>query len=142
MDGKFTFFFMSEKQEIPPTETTRRRFVKTAGTAAAAGAAIGFPSVTFGAPNDKKLKIGVVGTGGRGGGAMLNALAADDNLELWSMGDLYLTEAEKKLEMVRKSPIAKDKLANTVVVTTKSKRCNRGIGVCHNGVTGASTTDK
>ena len=111
MDGKFTFFFMSEKQEIPPTETTRRRFVKTAGTAAAAGAAIGFPSVTFGAPNDKKLKIGVVGTGGRGGGAMLNALAADDNLELWSMGDLYLTEAEKKLEMVRKSPIAKDKLA-------------------------------
>lgn len=102
---------MSEKTENPQTDTTRRRFVKTAGAAAAAGAAIGFPSVTFGAPNDKKLKIGVVGTGGRGGGAMLNALAADDNVELWSMGDLYLTEAEKKLEMVRKSSVAKGKLA-------------------------------
>lgn len=102
---------MSEKTEKPQTDTTRRRFVKTAGAAAAAGAAIGFPSVTFGAPNDKKLKIGVVGTGGRGGGAMLNALAADDNVELWSMGDLYLTEAEKKLEMVRKSSVAKGKLA-------------------------------
>ena len=92
-------------------DTTRRSFVKTAGAAAAASAAIGFPSVTFGAPNDKKLKIGVVGTGGRGGGAMLNALAADDNVELHAMGDLYRVEAEKKLEMVRKSPIAKDKLA-------------------------------
>jgi len=107
---------MSEKTENPQTDTTRRGFVKTAGTAAAAAAAttvatIGFPSVTFGAPNDKKLKIGVVGTGGRGGGAMLNALAADDNVELWAMGDLYLAEAEKKLAMVRKSPIAKDKLA-------------------------------
>ncbi len=102
---------MSEKTENPQTDTTRRSFVKTAGTAAAAGAAIGFPTVTFGVPNDKKLKIGVVGTGGRGGGAMLNALAADDNVELWSAGDLYLAEAEKKLAMVRKSPIAKDKLA-------------------------------
>ena len=119
---------MSEKTENPQTDTTRRGFVKTAGTAAAASsvaattaavttvavttaATIGFPSVTFGAPNDKKLKIGVVGTGGRGGGAMLNALAADDNVELWAMGDLYLAEAEKKLAMVRKSPIAKDKLA-------------------------------
>src|SRR5690606_28215647 len=103
-------------KENPQTETTRRGFVKTAGGAAAAGtatavAAIGFPSVTFGAPNDRKLKIGVVGTGGRGGGAMLNALAADDNVELWAAGDLYLAEAEKKLAMVRKSPIAKDKLA-------------------------------
>lgn len=42
---------------------------------------------------------------------MLNALAADDKVELWSMGDLYRTEAEKKLEMVRKSPIANGKLA-------------------------------
>ncbi|MDP4939702.1 MAG: Gfo/Idh/MocA family oxidoreductase [Verrucomicrobiales bacterium] len=104
---------MSEKKEKPQTDTTRRGFVKTAGTAAAATsvAAIGFPNVTFGAPNDRKLKIGVVGTGGRGGGAMLNALAADDNVELWAAGDLYLAEAEKKLAMVRKSPIAKDKLA-------------------------------
>ncbi|HQZ29743.1 MAG TPA: Gfo/Idh/MocA family oxidoreductase [Verrucomicrobiales bacterium] len=102
---------MSEKIETSLPDTTRRSFVKTAGTAAAAGAAIGFPSVTFGAPNDKKLKVGVVGTGGRGGGAMLNSLASDDNVELWSMGDLYLEEATKKLEMVRKSPISNGKLS-------------------------------
>ncbi len=97
----------------PAPETSRRSFVKSAGVAAA-GAAIAFPSVTFGAPNDKKLKIGVVGTGGRGGGAMLNALAADDNVELYAMGDLYRTEAEKKLEMVRKSPVAAGKLSDSL----------------------------
>ncbi len=95
-------------------EATRRSFVKSAASVAAASAAIGFPSVTFGAPNDKKLKIGVVGTGGRGGGAMLNALAADDNVELYAMGDLYLTEAEKKLEMVRKNSISNGKLSDTL----------------------------
>lgn len=104
--------------EIPSTpqspDTTRRAFVKTAGATAAAASAIGFPSVTFGAPNDNKIKIGVVGTGGRGGGAMLNALAADDNVELHAMGDLYRVEAEKKLEMVRKSPIAKGKLSDSL----------------------------
>ncbi len=99
---------------FPSSETTRRAFVKTAGAAVAATAAVGFPSITLGAPNDKKLKIGVVGTGGRGGGAMLNALAADDNVELHAMGDLYLTEAEKKLEMVRKNSASKGKLSDSL----------------------------
>tara|TARA_R110000850_G_scaffold62777_14_gene142523 strand:+ start:3529 stop:4869 length:1341 start_codon:yes stop_codon:yes gene_type:complete len=105
---------MSEKKDPSLNESSRRSFVKTTGTAAAAGAAIGFPSVTFGAPNDKKLKIGVIGTGGRGGGAMMNAMNADDNVELWSMGDLYLEEATKKLEMVRKYASVKDKVSETI----------------------------
>lgn len=106
---------MSESPEITShSDTTRRRFVKTAGAVAAATSAVGFPSITLGAPNDKKLKIGVVGTGGRGGGAMLNALAADDNVELHAMGDLYLAEAEKKLEMVRKNSISKGKISDSL----------------------------
>ncbi len=104
---------MSHPSEpLPSSDASRRDFVKTAGATAAAAAAVGFPTITLGAPNDKKLKIGVVGTGGRGGGAMLNALAADDNVELHAMGDLYVTEAEKKLEMVRKNSISKGKLAD------------------------------
>lgn len=96
------------------SETSRRGFVKTAASAAAAGAALGFPSVTFGATDDRKLKIGVVGTGGRGGGAMLNALAADDKVELYAMGDLYLEEAQKKLEMVRKNSVSQGKISDTL----------------------------
>lgn len=105
---------MSDTEKSSLTEKSRRDFVKTTGTAAAAGAAIGFPSVTFGAPNDKKLKIGVVGTGGRGGGAMMNAMKADDNVELWSVGDLYKEEADKKLAMVRKYGSVKDKVSDSI----------------------------
>ncbi|MDF1815503.1 MAG: Gfo/Idh/MocA family oxidoreductase [Verrucomicrobiales bacterium] len=94
------------------SNSTRRSFVKTGGAVAAAtGVAAGFPSVTFGAKNDKKLKIGVVGCGGRGGGAMINALKADDNVELHAMGDLYRTEAEKKLAMLQKYGSTNQKLA-------------------------------
>ncbi|MEM9016736.1 MAG: Gfo/Idh/MocA family oxidoreductase [Verrucomicrobiota bacterium] len=105
---------MSQNQKPSPQDSTRRDFVKTTGAAAAAGAAIGFPSVTLGAPNDKKLKIGVVGTGGRGGGAMMNAMNADDNVELWAMGDLYKEEAENKLAMVRKYASVRDKVSDTI----------------------------
>ena len=102
---------MNETTNIS-NESTRRSFVKTSGAAAAvAGVATGFPSVTFGAPNDKKLKVGVVGCGGRGGGAMINALKADDNVELHAMGDLYRSEADKKLATLQKYGSTNTKLA-------------------------------
>ena len=105
---------MNDTNTHSPNDSSRRSFVKTAGTAAAAGTAISFPSVILGAPNDKKLKIGVIGTGGRGGGAMLNALKADDNVEVWAAGDLYLEAAENKLHSIRKSPEAQGKVSDSI----------------------------
>jgi len=100
------------KTEEKAGEPSRRSFVKKTAATAVAGAAASFPSVTFGKKNDKKLKIGVVGCGGRGGGAMMNAMKADDNCELWSLGDLYPEKAEEKLAMVRKYGSVKDKVAS------------------------------
>ncbi|MDF1738573.1 MAG: Gfo/Idh/MocA family oxidoreductase [Verrucomicrobiales bacterium] len=105
---------MSEKDTSSPIDKSRRSFVKTTGAAVAAGSAIGFPSVTFGAKNDKKLKVGVVGTGGRGGGAMINSMNADDNMELWAVADLYQEEADKKLAMVQKMGSVRDKVSPTI----------------------------
>lgn len=105
---------MSEKDTSSPINKSRRSFVKTTGAAVAAGSAIGFPSVTFGAKNDKKLKVGVVGTGGRGGGAMINSMNADDNMELWAVADLYKEEADKKLAMVQKMGSVRDKVSPTI----------------------------
>lgn len=99
----------SEKKE---GASSRRTFVKAGGAVAATGVTVGFPSITLGAPNDKKLKIGVVGCGGRGGGAMINALKADDNVELHAMGDLYRSEADKKLEMLKKYGSTNQKLGD------------------------------
>ena len=54
----------------------RRTFLKASGTAAAAAGAISFPTVTFGKPDSRKLKIGFIGCGGRGTGAAAQALNA------------------------------------------------------------------
>jgi predicted dehydrogenase len=37
----------------------------------------------------KKIRLGLIGCGGRGSGAALNALKADPNTELWAVGDVF-----------------------------------------------------
>jgi len=67
---------------------SRRDFVKT-GTGAAAGlSAIGLPIINAQDKNKKKLKVGVVGLGGRGSGAVSNILQADPDTILWAAGDI------------------------------------------------------
>ncbi len=61
--------------------STRRTFLKTtSATAATVGTALAFPTVTFGKPDSRKLKIGWIGCGGRGSGAINQALRADSNV--------------------------------------------------------------
>ena len=67
------------------TDSTRRNFLKT--STATAGAALAFPAVTFGKPDSRKRKVGWIGCGGRGSGAINQALSADSNIELWSVGE-------------------------------------------------------
>lgn len=69
---------------------SRRSFLKTASAAGVAGV-ITAPSITRGAdaPDNRKLKIGLVGCGGRGSGAASDAMTADSNVELWSAGDVF-----------------------------------------------------
>src|SRR4051812_16857920 len=53
------------------------------------------------AAGNKKLKIGLVGCGGRGSGAAVNALRADPNAELVALGDMFgdqLTRSAENLE--------------------------------------------
>ena len=82
------------------TDSTRRDFLKTSGATAAA--ALAFPSVTLGKPNSDKLKVGWVGCGGRGSGAINQALTADSNIELWSIGEAFADKATAGLERIQK----------------------------------------
>lgn len=69
---------------------SRREFIKNASIAS--GALI-LPSLGTNAMvnvfNEKKLKIALVGCGGRGTGAANQALEADDHIELVAMADLF-----------------------------------------------------
>ena len=65
-----------------------RRQILAGGAAAAAVA--GFPTLLLGqGVNNAKLKIGLIGCGGRGTGAAQQALSADENVVLWALGDAF-----------------------------------------------------
>lgn len=65
-----------------------RRQILAGGAAAAAIA--GFPNLLLGqGVNNAKLKIGLIGCGGRGTGAAQQALSADENVVLWAVGDAF-----------------------------------------------------
>lgn len=52
--------------------------------------------------NDKKLKLAVVGCGGRGTGATIQALNADDNIELVAMADAFQDRLDGSLSNIMK----------------------------------------
>ena len=83
-----------------PSIPSRRSFLKSA---AASAAIIGAPSITRGAEsaNNSRLKIGLVGCGGRGTGAAGDAMTADSNVELWSAGDVFASSIEGSLNSLR-----------------------------------------
>jgi len=67
---------------------SRREFVKTAAVAAGAYA-IGGPAVRAYAKGSDTIKVGLIGCGGRGTGAAVQALRADGGTMLTAMGDLF-----------------------------------------------------
>ena len=68
--------------------TSRRNFVK-AGSSITAGALLAAPHVARAAKNDKVIKVGLVGIGGRGSGAAAQAMNAAENVALTAIGDLF-----------------------------------------------------
>lgn len=68
-----------------PSVSRRQLLVGTAATAAIAG----FPNLLLAQGNTAKLKIGLIGCGGRGTGAAEQALNADPNVVLWAVGDAF-----------------------------------------------------
>ncbi|MFK5920653.1 MAG: Gfo/Idh/MocA family oxidoreductase [Verrucomicrobiota bacterium] len=109
---------MNNKQDSskPSENASRRAFLSKTTTALAAGAVaskFAFPSVTFGAEDTKKLKIGLVGCGGRGTGAAVQAMTADDNVELTAIGDLYEDKIMKQMRLIARQNPKKFNVQNT-----------------------------
>ncbi|MBI1375512.1 MAG: twin-arginine translocation signal domain-containing protein [Phycisphaera sp.] len=85
------------------TKPSRRDFVKQSGALAVSAAAMSqFAAHTYAASNDK-LKLGLVGCGGRGSGACGQALEADSNIELYAMGDIFPERLETSYRNLEKS---------------------------------------
>jgi len=68
---------------------TRRGFLKTAGAASAAVAATGLGARLAYAAGSDRLRVGLIGCGGRGTGAAQDCLNAAPGMELVALGDLF-----------------------------------------------------
>lgn len=87
-----------------PSTPNRRDFVRNStlaavGTGLAANLVV--PGRTNAAPVTGKIRIGLIGCGGRGTGATVQALNADSNVELWAMGDVFPEQIEKSRKNVQ-----------------------------------------
>ncbi len=79
--------------------SSRRTFVK-ATTAIAATSALAAPYINLKAQESKRLKIGLIGMGGRGSGAARQACLADDNCELYAVADIIPERVENQLRNI------------------------------------------
>ncbi len=95
---------------------SRRKFIKAAGLTTMSGILLnqsGMASERVWSLNNKTLKVGLIGCGGRGTAAAMEALNADPNVILYAMADAFqdhIEESHKTLteKMGQKIQVAKE----------------------------------
>ncbi len=82
---------------------SRRQFLGTSAAAISAGA-LGGLSLTRGAhaAGSDVIKVGLIGCGGRGSGAAVNALNADKNAKLVAMADVFADRLQASRKQLKK----------------------------------------
>ena len=82
--------------------SSRRDFLKTSAIAGGALAVNNIAANAFQGGNDL-VKVGLVGCGGRGTGAITQNLSADSNCKLVAVGDTFRDRAEDVLNRLRRN---------------------------------------
>ncbi|RYD37420.1 MAG: Gfo/Idh/MocA family oxidoreductase [Verrucomicrobiaceae bacterium] len=85
----------------PLSDSTPRRTILKAGAAGVAAGLVAFPNVSFGQLESKRLKLGLIGCGGRGTGAAQDAMKADSNVELYAVGDVFQESIDGSLRNLK-----------------------------------------
>ncbi|HZZ27569.1 MAG TPA: Gfo/Idh/MocA family oxidoreductase [Pirellulales bacterium] len=94
------------------SNSSRREFLKTSGVAmAGAGlaATLGIARQAHAAQNDDAIRVALIGCGGRGGGAVLDAMSTGNNIKLVAMADAFKDRLDAKYDDLKKA--AGDKIA-------------------------------
>ena len=78
--------------------TTRRDFLKHSGTAVAGAALAGAVIPRVHAAEDNTIKVALIGCGGRGTGAALNALSTNGPTKLVAMADVFEPKIQASLQ--------------------------------------------
>ncbi len=106
---------MSENQKPSAnSQTSRRQFLKTtsimaAATGASAGV-LGHAATSVHVGGSDLIKVGLIGCGGRGTGAVLNAAQADKNVKITAMADAFQDRIDQCLESLTHEETAEGKI--------------------------------
>lgn len=112
----------------------RREFLKKSGIVLL-GSSLAYQGAAFGAVSSlskSKLKVGLIGCGGRGTGAAVQAMQADPNVEITAMGDVFedrLEEAYHALVQVGKAQVKVDKKNKFIGFDAYQKVLDSGVDV-------------
>lgn len=86
-------------KEKTNTTVSRRDFIKT--SAAASVIALAPKTNNFFAAGSDKIKVGLVGCGGRGTGAAINCVESSAGIEIVALGDLFQDMLDSSLEQLK-----------------------------------------
>lgn len=92
--------------DTPKNVTTRREFLKTSGQLAAASALAGVALPSVHAAPDNGLQVALVGCGGRGSGAAVNALTVKQvPMKLVAMADVFDSKLKNSYDALKRSSV-------------------------------------
>src|SRR5690606_31995027 len=82
---------------------SRRRFLKNSGLALAGMSLLPNERLfAAGTSNAQEIRVGLIGCGGRGTGAAIQALNADPNVKITALGDVFEDRLEESLNALRR----------------------------------------
>ena len=100
---------MKNEAGIETTGLSRRELIKTASLASLATA---FPSGLFAAAASERIRVGVIGCGGRGTDAALNCATASPDVVIAALGDVFPDQLQWSFGQL-KQKLAADRLTAT-----------------------------
>lgn len=90
-----------------PASSNRREFLKAAGAATAVSALAGVKLPHVHAADDSTVSVALIGCGGRGSGAAVNALSVKRGpIRLTAMADVYQDKLTRSYEALKRSEVA------------------------------------
>jgi predicted dehydrogenase len=113
-----------EKQTTP--DLSRRDFIKT--SAAVGAMSLGISTNKIFAAGSDKIRIGLIGCGGRGTHDATKCLYSSQNVELVAMGDLFAEHIDRCLRTLRRPPSANSRQALNVRDKVKVAEDKRFVG--------------
>lgn len=88
--------------EAGTSQSSRRQFIRTGSSLAATATVVASAAYPVHAAGDDTLKVGWIGCGNRGTGAVIQALQTQGNVKLWSMADAWKENLDRALDNIKR----------------------------------------